>query len=242
MPQPTRGPRLGGGPAHEKIIISNLARSLFEVGRIKTTEAKAKRLRPQAEKLITFAKRGDIHARREVLKVVRDKEIVHKLFAEIAPRFADRPGGYTRILKIGPRPGDCAPMVIIELVEGEVGEGEAAPESKAARRAPFARARKAAEKATAAARARREKPASGEEAEAEAEAEAGEGEGEEVVEAEAEVSEAAEAGEAEVVVGEAEAVAEEEPAAEEPVAEAAAEEPATETPSPEAEGETKTEA
>ena len=122
MPTPTKGPRLGGGPAHEKLLIANLARALFSEGRIRTTEAKAKRLRPQAERLITFAKRGDVAARRQVLTVVRDKAVVHTLFAEIAPRFADRQGGYTRILKLGPRPGDGAPMVIIELVEQ--GDGE----------------------------------------------------------------------------------------------------------------------
>jgi large subunit ribosomal protein L17 len=129
MPTPTKGPRLGGGPAHEKLIISNLARALFSEGRIRTTEAKAKRLRPQAERLITFAKRGDVASRRQVLTVVRDKAVVHTLFAEIAPRFADRQGGYTRILKLGPRPGDGAPMVLIELVEQgdserSSGEGE----------------------------------------------------------------------------------------------------------------------
>jgi large subunit ribosomal protein L17 len=124
MPTPTKGPRLGGGPAHEKLIIANLARALFSEGRIRTTEAKAKRLRPQAERLITFAKRGDVASRRQVLTVVRDKAVVHTLFAEIAPRFADRQGGYTRILKLGPRPGDGAPMVLIELVEQ--GEGERA--------------------------------------------------------------------------------------------------------------------
>jgi large subunit ribosomal protein L17 len=117
MPTPTKGPRLGGGPAHEKLLIANLARALFAEGRIRTTEAKAKRLRPQAERLITFAKRGDVAARRQVLTVVRDKAVVHTLFAEIAPRFANRDGGYTRILKLGPRPGDGAPMVLIELVE-----------------------------------------------------------------------------------------------------------------------------
>jgi large subunit ribosomal protein L17 len=122
MPTPTKGPRLGGGPAHEKLIISNLARALFSEGRIRTTEAKAKRLRPQAERLITFAKRGDVASRRQVLTVVRDKAVVHTLFAEIAPRFADRQGGYTRILKLGPRPGDGAPMVLIEL--GEQGDSE----------------------------------------------------------------------------------------------------------------------
>ena len=128
MPTPTKGPRLGGGPAHEKLLIANLARALFSEGRIRTTEAKAKRLRPQAERLITFAKRGDVAARRQVLTVVRDKAVVHTLFAEIAPRFADRQGGYTRILKLGPRPGDGAPMVLIELVEqgrGERGSGTA---------------------------------------------------------------------------------------------------------------------
>jgi len=127
MPTPTKGPRLGGGPAHEKLIIANLARALFSEGRIRTTEAKAKRLRPQAERLITFAKRGDVASRRQVLTVVRDKAVVHTLFAEIAPRFAGRQGGYTRILKLGPRPGDGAPMVLIELVEqgdGERGAGD----------------------------------------------------------------------------------------------------------------------
>src|SRR5512132_519433 len=122
MPTPTKGPRLGGGPAHEKLLIANLARALFSEGRIRTTEAKAKRLRPQAERLITFAKRGDVASRRQVLTVVRDKAVVHTLFADIAPRFADRQGGYTRILKLGPRPGDGAPMVLIELVEQ--GDGE----------------------------------------------------------------------------------------------------------------------
>jgi large subunit ribosomal protein L17 len=130
MPTPTKGPRLGGGPSHERMIIANLARSLFSDGRIRTTEAKAKRLRPQAERLITFAKRGDVASRRQVLTVVRDKQVVHKLFAEIAPRYANRQGGYTRILKLGPRPGDAAPMALIELVDldgGEVAEtGEAA--------------------------------------------------------------------------------------------------------------------
>jgi large subunit ribosomal protein L17 len=122
MPTPTKGPRLGGGPAHEKLLIANLARALFSEGRIRTTEAKAKRLRPQAERLITFAKRGDVASRRQVLTVVRDKAVVHILFAEIAPRFANRQGGYTRILKLGPRPGDGAPMVLIELVEQGTGE------------------------------------------------------------------------------------------------------------------------
>ena len=134
MPTPTKGPRLGGGPAHEKLIISNLARALFSEGRIRTTEAKAKRLRPQAERLITFAKRGDVASRRQVLTVVRDKAVVHTLFAEIAPRFADRQGGYTRILKLGPRPGDGAPMVLIELVEQGEGERSAANSEDGGRR------------------------------------------------------------------------------------------------------------
>ncbi|MEV5413882.1 50S ribosomal protein L17 [Thermopolyspora sp. NPDC052614] len=116
MPKPTKGPRLGGGPAHERLMLANLATQLFQHGRIRTTEAKAKRLRPLAERLITKAKKGDIHNRRQVLTVVRDKGVVHHLFTEIAPTFAERPGGYTRITKIGPRRGDNAPMAVIELV------------------------------------------------------------------------------------------------------------------------------
>jgi large subunit ribosomal protein L17 len=139
VPTPTKGPRLGGGPAHEKLLIANLARALFSEGRIRTTEAKAKRLRPQAERLITFAKRGDVASRRQVLTVVRDKEVVHKLFAEIAPRFAERQGGYTRILKLGPRPGDAAPMVLIELVEQGEGERGGDTEDGGRRRRRFGR-------------------------------------------------------------------------------------------------------
>lgn len=116
MPTPTKGPRLGGGPAHERLMLANLATSLFEHRRITTTETKAKRLRPLAERLITFAKRGDLHARRRVLATVRDKGVVHALFTEIAPAMAERQGGYTRITKIGPRKGDNAPMAVIELV------------------------------------------------------------------------------------------------------------------------------
>ncbi len=116
MPTPTKGPRLGGGPAHERLMLANLATSLFEHDRITTTEARAKRLRPLAERLITFAKRGDLHSRRRVLTVVRDKGVVHRLFAEIAPDMELRPGGYTRITKIGARKGDNAPMAVIELV------------------------------------------------------------------------------------------------------------------------------
>jgi large subunit ribosomal protein L17 len=119
MPTPTKGHRLGGSPAHERHILANLATALFQHGRITTTEAKAKRLRPVAERLITFAKRGDLHARRHVLTVVTDKGVVHQLFTEIAPEFSERDGGYTRITKIGPRKGDNAAMAVIELVRGE---------------------------------------------------------------------------------------------------------------------------
>lgn len=119
MPTPKKGPRLGGSPSHQKAILANLATSLFEHGRITTTEAKARFLRPYAERLITKAKRGDLHNRRQVLSVIRDKSVVHELFTSIGPRFADRPGGYTRITKIGPRKGDNAPMAVIELVEAE---------------------------------------------------------------------------------------------------------------------------
>lgn len=116
MPKPTKGPRLGGGPAHERLLLANLAAALFTHKSIKTTETKAKRLRPLAERLITFAKRGDLHARRRVLSVIGDKSVVHTLFAEIAPLVADREGGYTRITKVGNRKGDNAPMAVIELV------------------------------------------------------------------------------------------------------------------------------
>lgn len=116
MPKPTKGPRLGGGPAHERLLLANLAAALYTHGAITTTETKAKRLRPLAERLITFAKRGDLHARRRVLSVIGDKEVVHVLFTEIAPQVADREGGYTRITKIGNRKGDNAPMARIELV------------------------------------------------------------------------------------------------------------------------------
>ncbi len=116
MPTPKKGARLGGSPAHQRLILSNLATALFEHGRITTTEAKARVLRPVAEKLITKARKGDLHNRREVLKTIHDKSVVHTLFTEIGPKFAERPGGYTRITKIGPRKGDNAPMAIIELV------------------------------------------------------------------------------------------------------------------------------
>jgi large subunit ribosomal protein L17 len=147
MPTPTKGPRLGGGPSHERLILGNLATALFEHGRITTTEAKAKRLRPLAERLVTFAKRGDLHARRRVLRVVRDKSVVHTLFADIGPRFAERAGGYTRITKLGPRKGDNAPMVVIELVESLTIGQEAVGEAERARGTRFRRPRKGAEAA-----------------------------------------------------------------------------------------------
>ena len=138
MPTPTKGPRLGGGPAHERLMLANLATSLFEHGRITTTEAKAKRLRPYAEKLVSFAKRGDLHSRRQVMTVIRDKDVVHTLFAEIGPRFANRPGGYTRITKVGPRKGDNAPMAVIELVEALTVGQQAVGEAERARGTQFA--------------------------------------------------------------------------------------------------------
>jgi len=132
MPTPTKGARLGGGPAHERLMLANLATALFEHGKITTTEAKAKRLRPLAERLITFAKRGDLHARRRVMTVVRDKGVVHELFTEIGPRFENRQGGYTRITKIGPRKGDNAPMAVIELVEALTAKVETVREATVA--------------------------------------------------------------------------------------------------------------
>ena len=140
MPTPAKGPRMGGSPAHERLMLANLASALFEHGRITTTESKAKRLRPYAEHLITFGKRGDLHARRQVLKRLNDKSVVHTLFEEIGPRYENRPGGYTRIVKLGPRKGDNAPMAIIELVEPltvaqqAVGEAERARGTKSAPR------------------------------------------------------------------------------------------------------------
>jgi len=119
VPKPRRGPRLGSGPAHEKLMLGTLAAQLFTHEKVRTTEAKAKALRPLAEHLITFAKRGDVHARRQVLKTVTDRDVVHKLFSEIGPRYTERAGGYTRILKLGQRGGDGAPMAIIELLPEE---------------------------------------------------------------------------------------------------------------------------
>ncbi|WP_427888795.1 50S ribosomal protein L17 [Kribbella sp. GL6] len=134
MPTPTKGARLGGSPAHEKLILSNLATSLFEHGAITTTAAKAKRLQPLAEQMITKAKRGDLNSRRQVMKRIKDKSVVHVLFTEIGERYADRPGGYTRITKLGPRKGDNAPMVKIELVEAlsDSPKAKKAPAKKAA--------------------------------------------------------------------------------------------------------------
>jgi large subunit ribosomal protein L17 len=122
MPRPPKGPRLGAGPSHQKLMLGGLAAALFEHEKVRTTEAKAKALRPFAERMITFAKRGDVHARRQVLKAVPDRDVVHRLFDEIAPRMAERKGGYTRILKLGPRKGDGAPMAQIELVDRTIEE------------------------------------------------------------------------------------------------------------------------
>jgi len=132
MPKPTKGPRLGGSSSHQKAILANLATSLFEHGRIKTTEPKARALRPYAEKLITHAKKGTLHNRREVMKKIRDKDVVHTLFAEIGPFFADRNGGYTRIIKVEARKGDNAPMAVIELVREKTVTSEATRAAKAA--------------------------------------------------------------------------------------------------------------
>lgn len=145
MPKPTKGPRLGGSSSHQKALLANLATSLFEHGRIKTTEPKARALRPYAEKLITHAKKGTLHNRREVLKKIRDKDVVHALFAEIGPFFADREGGYTRIIKVEARKGDNAPMAVIELVR----EKTVTSEADRARRAANKAAKKAAEAAQA---------------------------------------------------------------------------------------------
>ena len=186
MPKPTKGPRLGGGPAHERLLLANLAAALFTHKSIKTTETKAKRLRPLAERLITFAKRGDLHARRRVLSVIGDKEVVHVLFTEIAPLVAEREGGYTRITKVGYRKGDNAPMAVIELVLEPV-----TPKAKSSKKAaPAAAAAPAAEETPA------EETAAAEETEAPAEdtaAEAGAESPEEGAAAEAAAEEAVEA-------------------------------------------------
>ena len=149
MPKPTKGPRLGGSSSHQKALLANLATSLFEHGRIKTTEPKARALRPYAEKLITHAKKGALHNRREVMKKIRDKDVVHALFAEIAPFFADRAGGYTRIIKVEARKGDNAPMAVIELVREKTVTSEANRARRAAgsKKAAPAKAAPAAEEA-----------------------------------------------------------------------------------------------
>jgi large subunit ribosomal protein L17 len=141
MPTPTKGPRLGGSPAHERLILANLATALFEHGGITTTVAKAKRLRPLAERLVTFAKQGDLAARRRVLRTVRDKSVVHTLFTEIGPRYDNRAGGYTRIVKLGPRKGDNAPMARIELVEAVTGAQSVVSEAERSRGTRFAESR-----------------------------------------------------------------------------------------------------
>jgi len=204
MPKPTKGPRLGGGPALERLMLANLATALFTHGRIQTTETKAKRLRPLAERMVTFAKRGDLHARRRVMTVIRDKSAVHRLFTEIAPLVAEREGGYTRIVKVGFRKGDNAPMAVIELILDPV---QKKPSAKKARLKE--EAEKAAKEAEKAAKAAAKK----------AEAEA----------TEAADAEAAEAASEEAVAEEAPEATEEAPAAEEATAEEApAEEPAAE--------------
>ena len=160
MPTPTKGSRLGGSAAHQRHILANLATALFEHGKITTTEAKARRLRPFAERLITFAKRGDLHARREVLTVVTDRGVVHTLFTEIGPSFAGRDGGYTRITKVGPRKGDNAPLAVIELVREEA--AAAAPRRRRGRRAqPAAAPARAATAAAAADEPAADEPAAG---------------------------------------------------------------------------------
>ena len=163
MPKPTKGPRLGGSSSHQKAILANLATSLFEHGRIKTTEPKARALRPYAEKLITHAKKGTLHNRREVMKKIRDKDIVHVLFAEIGPFFADRDGGYTRIIKVEARKGDNAPMAVIELVREKTATAEA---TRAAKRAAKAAAPKTAAPKTEAPAAAEEQDSAVEAAEA----------------------------------------------------------------------------
>ena len=226
MPTPTKGPRLGGSSAHQRHIMANLATALFEHGKITTTEAKARRLRPYAERLITFAKRGDLHARREVLTVVTDRGVVHTLFTEIGPRFATREGGYTRITKIGPRKGDNAPLAVIELVEEEA---SAAPSRRRRpRRAPARASRRAADAAAPASA----EPAAEQEDEAAAEPEA-EAEAEDTVaedsaaeEAVAEDAAAQDAAAEDSVAEDAEDVAAEDSAAEESEDTGAAEEEA----------------
>ncbi|HEY9499017.1 MAG TPA: 50S ribosomal protein L17 [Terrimesophilobacter sp.] len=192
MPKPTKGPRLGGGPAHERLLLANLAAALFTHKSIKTTETKAKRLRPVAERLITFAKRGDLHARRRVLGVIGDKTVVHELFTQIAPLVADRDGGYTRITKLGFRKGDNAPMVQIELVLEPV---NAKPKAKTETKKPKAAVVEEAPAEDAAEDAVVEEPAVDEAAESAEEAEVESAEeaeaADEAADADAEVADAA---------------------------------------------------
>jgi len=196
MPTPTKGHRLGGSPAHQRHMMANLATALFEHGKITTTEARARRLRPLAERLITFAKRGDLHARRQVLTVVSDKRVVHNLFADIGPGFASRDGGYTRITKIGPRKGDNAPLAVIELVQEE-----AAPRTRRRRaRRPAASAARAGRGQAAAATVSEDVAAAPAETETAAPAEAAE-----TGTAEAALTESAESDEAKAADAEAEA-------------------------------------
>jgi large subunit ribosomal protein L17 len=171
MPKPTKGPRLGGSSSHQKALLANLATSLFEHGRIKTTEPKARALRPYAEKLITHAKKGTLHNRREVLKKIRDKDVVHALFAEIGPFFADRNGGYTRIIKVEARKGDNAPMAVIELVREKTvtSEADRARRVKASKKAPAAAAAEEPKAEEVASEAVEPEEAKAEEASAEAE-------------------------------------------------------------------------
>ena len=215
MPKPTKGPRLGGGPAHERLMLANLATALFTHGRIQTTETKAKRLRPLAERMVTFAKRGDLHARRRVMTVIRDKSAVHRLFTEIAPLVDQREGGYTRIVKTGFRKGDNAPMAVIELILEPV---EKKPSAKKARlKEEEAKAAKEAEKT----------------AKAAAKAEAAQAAEAEAVEVDAVEVDAGEAETVETPVEE--AVADDAPGEEVAGVEPAAEEPAAEEPAAEAE-------
>ena len=224
MPTPTKGPRLGGGPAHERLMLNNMATSLFKHGKITTTETRAKRLRPIAERLVTFAKRGDLASRRRVMQQILDKGVVHQLFAEIAPQVQDRPGGYTRIVKLGYRKGDNAPMALIELVLDPVTPKPKANKVKLTNN--VATSAPAEEPAAEAVEEQTEAPAE----EAAAEAPAAEAPAEEAAaEAEAPAEEApAEEAPAEEPEAEAEAPAEEAPAEEAPAEEAAPEEPATE--------------
>jgi len=188
MPKPTKGPRLGGSSSHQKALLANLATALFEHGRIKTTEPKARALRPYAEKLITHAKKGTLHNRREVLKKIRDKDVVHALFAEIGPFFADRNGGYTRIIKVEARKGDNAPMAVIELVREKTVTSEAdrarrGGASKAAAKAPAAAVEPEVDEVAAEAETADDEAAQATTAESEAEAEAPEPEAAPVPEA-----------------------------------------------------------